>query len=71
MTEQEAIRLIKSKLSGYRIRKLKESSGVFVFMCESPDPEVIPSKLVAAVNRKNGKIASSITSIEEVIKAVK
>lgn len=70
MTEQEAIKLIKSKIIGYRVHKLKETANLFVFMCEALDPDTIPSKLVAAINRKTGKSAVSMRSQEEAIHAV-
>ena len=70
MTEAEAINLIKPKLAGYKFRKQKETANLFTFMCEALDPDVIPSKLVAAVNRKTGKSAVSMRSQEEAINAV-
>lgn len=67
MIENAAINLVKRELRGYRIRKLRETPQVFLFMCEAPDPNMIPSKIVVAVNKKTSAMGSSIKSIDEAI----
>ena len=67
MIENAAINLVKRELRGYRIRKLRETPQVFLFMCKAPDPNMIPSKIVVAVNKKTSAMGSSIKSIDEAI----
>lgn len=67
MTEKDAIALVKRELRGYKVRKIKETPQVFLFMCESPDPEDIPYKIAVAVNKRTSKFGSSIKSYEEAI----
>lgn len=67
MIEKDAINLVKGKLRGYKVNKIKETPSVFLFMCESFDPEDIPSKIAVAVNKKTSKIGSSIKSYEDAI----
>ena len=71
MTEKNAIALVKSKLSGYRVRKEKDLPHFFVFMCEAPDPQMMPSKIAVAVNKETSKIGTSIASFEEAVQAAK
>lgn len=67
MTEKDAISLVKNSLRGYGVKKIKETPMVFLFMCESPDPEDVPSKIAVAVNKKTSKIGSSIKSFDDAI----
>lgn len=67
MIEKDAINLVRSELHNYRVKKIKETPMVFLFMCESPNPEAIPSKIAIAVNKKTSKIGSSIKSYEDAI----
>lgn len=67
MIENAAINLVKRELHGYRVKKLQETPQVFLFMCEAPDSNTIPSKIVVAVNKKTSAIGSSIKSIDEAI----
>lgn len=69
MSEREAINLVKKNLSGYEVSKIKETPQVFLFMCKTPDPEMVPSKIAVAVNKKTGKFGSSIRDYDEAIRA--
>ena len=69
MSEREAINLVKKNLSGYKVSKIKETPQVFLFMCETPDPEMVPSKIAVAVNKRTGKLGSSIRDYNEAIRA--
>ncbi len=69
MSEIEATNLVKKKLRGYKISKIKETPQIYLFMCETPDPEMVPSKIAVAVNKKTGKFGSSIRDYNEAIRA--
>ena len=69
MSEREAINLVKKNLSGYKVSTIKETPQVFLFMCETPDPEMVPSKIAVAVNKRTGKLGSSIRDYNEAIRA--
>lgn len=71
MNEIDAMNLVRGKLEGYRVKKVKETPEVYLYMCEYPDPEYVPSKLAVAVNKKNSKIGSSLYSYEEAIRFAK
>lgn len=71
MNEIDAMNLVREKLKGYRVKKVKETPEVYLYMCEYPDPEYVPSKLAVAVNKKNSKIGSSLYSYEEAIRFAK
>lgn len=68
MNEIDAINLVRSKVGNYRVKKLEETPQVYLFMCESPDPDDIPNKIAVAVNKKSSKIGSSIMSYEDAIR---
>lgn len=51
-----------------KISLYKETSRAFIFMCESLDKNVIPSKIVVAVNKESGKTGASIFSEEAAVK---
>ena len=57
--------LVKEKLKDYKAKKVEETSDAFIFMCEAPDPEMIPSKLAVAVNKKTSRIGTSMSSYDE------
>ena len=65
MNEQQALMLVKEKLKDYKAKKVEETSDAFIFMCEAPDPEMIPSKLAVAVNKKTSRIGTSMSSYDE------
>ncbi len=65
--QKKAIEIVRSKFKGYGIKKVKETPNVFLFVCEAPDRESIPSKMAVAVNKGSGKMGMSITSYEEAI----
>jgi hypothetical protein len=67
MIENAAIKLVKRELPKYRVRKLRETPQVFLFMCEAPDPNMMPSKIAVAVNKKTSALGSSISSLEDAI----
>ena len=69
MNEQQALMLIKEQLNDYKAKKVDETSDVFVFMCEAPDPEMIPSKIAVAVNKKTSHLGTSMNSYDEAIAA--
>lgn len=71
MTEKEAITLVTKKLGGYHVKLVQETNQVYLFMCEAPDPELMPSKIAVAVNKWSGKMGSSIASYEEAIRAAR
>lgn len=56
MNEIDAMNLVRGKLEGYRVKKVKETPEVYLYMCEYPDPEYVPSKLAVAVNKKNSRL---------------
>ena len=68
MNEREAVNLVKKNLRDYRISKIKETPQVYLFMCETPDPEMVPSKIAVAVNKRTGKLGSSIRDYDEAIR---
>lgn len=68
ITEKNAINLVRSKLSNYRVRMDRETLRFYLFMCEAPDPDIIPSKIAIAVNKQSGKMGSSIASYEDAIR---
>lgn len=65
--QKNAISIVKNKFKGYGVKKVKETAKVFLFICEAPDRESIPSKMAVAVNKNSGKIGMSITSYDEAI----
>ena len=68
MTERDAVAAVNKKFKGYKVNKVRETPLVYVFLCENPDKEIIPSKLAAAVSKKTGKIGMSITGYDEAIR---
>lgn len=71
MNEIDAMNLVRGKLKGYRVKRVEETPEVYLFMCEYPDPDYVPSKLAVAVNKKNSKIGSSLYSYDEAIRFAK
>ena len=67
MNEQQALMLVKEQLKDYKAKKVDETSDTFVFMCEAPDPEMIPWKLAVAVNKKNSRLGTSMNSYGDAI----
>ena len=65
--QKKAIEIVKSKFKGYGVKKVKETPNAFLFVCEAPDRESIPSKMAVAVSKSSGKMGMSITSYEEAI----
>ena len=65
--QSNAITLVKNKFNGYNIKKLREAGKAFLFLCESKDREIVPNKMVVAVNKVNGKIGMSVFSPEEAV----
>ncbi len=51
-----------------KISLYKETSRAFIFICESLAKNVIPSKIVVAVNKETGKTGASIFSEEAAVK---
>lgn len=68
MTEREAAKIVKSRIGDYRVKLVREMPQVYLFMCESSDSEMMPSKIAVAINKKTQKIGSSIMSYEDAIK---
>lgn len=72
MTKNEAAKIAYDELDKtMSIKDIEEREEAYIFLCESPDPNIIPSKLIAAVNKKTGKTGFSILSIEDAVKGCK
>lgn len=71
MNEIDAMNLVRGKLKGYRVKRVEETPEVYLFMCEHPDPDYVPSKIAVAVNKKSSKIGSSLYSYDEAIRFAK
>ena len=63
ITEKEAMSLVTKEVSDRTVKKVRENDTAYGFLCENDD--LIPSKLIVAVNKTNGKLGFSIKSSEE------
>lgn len=69
MNKKDAIEIVNKELSDtMTIKFVKETDGAFVYLCEANNPDVIPNKVAAAVNKLTGRIGWSVCSAEEAIK---
>lgn len=66
-SEKEITMYVKTKFPGYKVKKIRDTSSVYLFMCEALDRNIIPSKIAVAINKTNLKIGTSILGYEEAI----
>lgn len=67
--ERKAKNIVESEYGdGRKVKPLGDKGRAFVFLCENKNPNIIPSKIVVAVNKETGKIGASIHSENDAIK---
>ena len=74
ITKDEAKKKVTKMLNGsddYNVKFVKEIDGTYLFLVIATDQDIMPSKIVAAVNKDSGKIGRSMTSIEDAINGSK
>ena len=70
-TKNEAADLVKKSIgTTMSVSLLRDHSNAFVFLCTATDPEAIPNKIIAAVNKDSGNIGYSLLSVEDAVKKV-
>ena len=68
MNRDNAIEILKKELRDYSIKPIGENKQAYFFLCEAPSPDLIPSKLAAAVNKETMAIGVSLKGYEDAIK---
>lgn len=69
VNRKDAMEIVNKELdNGMTIEFIKETDGAFAYLCEADNPDIIPNKVAAAVNKTTGRIGWSVLSAEEAIK---